>query len=262
MENLCINSTEVCSTLTEALAAEVTQRNFNRVILGLSGGIDSAVSLYLAVKAMGAKNVLAVSMPYRTSNPSNTNDAHMLANQLAVKLYTEDITPQIDAYFSNHSNATPLRKGNKMARERMSILYDLSAENNALVLGTSNRTEILLGYGTQFGDTASAINPLGNLYKTQVKQLATYMGVPETIINKAPSADLWDGQTDEGELGASYADIDQVLYFMFDRNYSSKQILSLRFTDSLVKMVCNRVQKYSFKREMPLVLGLKQECRV
>ncbi|MGA9174245.1 MAG: NAD+ synthase, partial [Thermoactinomyces sp.] len=193
----------VATLLTTALREEVKKAGFDKVVIGLSGGIDSALSLYLAVKAFGPENVVAVRMPYKTSSPGSLEDAQAAIDATGVEAVTIDITPQIDAYFEQFPEATPLRRGNKMARERMTILYDLSSVYNALVVGTSNRTELLLGYGTQYGDTASAVNPIGDLYKTQVRQLSAHLGVPEQIITKAPSADLWEAQTDEGELGFS-----------------------------------------------------------
>ncbi|SEN34928.1 NAD+ synthase [Lihuaxuella thermophila] len=240
--------------LTTALSEEVEKAGFKRVILGLSGGIDSALSLYLCVKAFGKENVIAVRMPYKTSSRSSLEDAQAAIDDTGVKSLTIDITPQIDAYFERMPEATPLRRGNKMARERMTILYDLSAHFDALVIGTSNRTEILLGYGTQYGDTASAINPLGDLYKTQVRQLAAYLGVPEQIITKPPSADLWEDQTDEGELGFSYLDVDRLLYYMIDQRLPIEQLRELNFSDAFIEKVSTRIIRNQYKRTMPVIL--------
>lgn len=240
--------------LTSALKEEVEKAGFQKVILGLSGGIDSALALYLSVEALGFDNVLAVRMPYKTSSPSSLEDAQLAINDTGVKTLTIDITPQIDAYFELHREVTPLRRGNKMARERMAILYDLSADYHALVVGTSNRTELLLGYGTQFGDVASAINPLGDLYKTQVRQLSLYIGVPESILMKPPSADLWEDQTDEGELGFSYFDIDRLLYYMVDQRYPLGQLRLLSFSDELIERVSQRIIQSQYKRRLPIIL--------
>jgi NAD+ synthase len=242
--------------LTTALREEVVKAGFERVVIGLSGGIDSALSLFLAVLALGPDKVTAVRMPYKTSSPSSLEDAQAAIDMAGVESLTIDITPQIDAYFEQMPDATPLRRGNKMARERMSILYDLSAHYNALVIGTSNRTELLLGYGTQYGDTASAINPLGDLYKTQVRQLAAYMGVPEQIILKPPSADLWEDQTDEGELGFSYLDVDRLLYYMVDQRLSLDKLRELGFADEFIAKVSQRVILNQYKRKMPVILKL------
>ncbi len=244
----------VTEMLTYALHDEVTKAGFKRVVLGLSGGIDSALSLYLAVQAFGAENVLAVCMPYRESNPASLKDAETLIKATGVESVTIDITPQIDAYFAQFPEATPLRRGNKMARERMGILYDLSAEREALVIGTSNKTELLLGYGTQFGDMASAINPIGDLYKTQVRQLSVYLGIPESVITKPPSGDLWKNQTDEEELGFTYEEVDPLLYYLVDLRYSKKQLIAQGFEESLIEKVMGRIERNHYKRWMPIIL--------
>lgn len=248
----------VTKLLTTSLREEVTKAGFQKVILGLSGGIDSALSLYLAVQALGPKNVIAICMPYRTSSADSLDDAKAAIEDTGVPSTTIDITPQIDAYFSQFPDASPLRRGNKMARERMTILYDLSVEHHALVLGTSNRTEILLGYSTQYGDSASAINPLGDLYKTQVRQLAMYLGVPKQIILKPPSADLWKDQTDERDLGFRYLDVDRFLYYLVDQRYTKKQLLELGFSNDFMNQVIQRVRHNQFKRTMPLILKISQ----
>ncbi|WP_081943630.1 MULTISPECIES: NAD+ synthase [Thermoactinomyces] len=251
---LRLNEELATTLLTTALREEVNKAGFNKVIIGLSGGIDSALSLYLAVKAFGPENVVAVRMPYKTSSPASLEDAQAAIDGTGVESITIDITPQIDAYFEQFPEATPLRRGNKMARERMTILYDLSAAYDALVVGTSNRTEILLGYGTQYGDTASAINPIGDLYKTQVRQLSAYLNVPEQIITKAPSADLWEAQTDESELGFSYFDVDRLLYFMIDQRYTLDQLRALGFEDDFIERVSKRIIRNQYKRTMPIIL--------
>ncbi|SFJ41393.1 NAD+ synthase [Thermoflavimicrobium dichotomicum] len=245
----------VTHLLTTTLREEVEKAGFQRVILGLSGGIDSAVSLYLAVRAFGKENVIAVRMPYKTSSPASLDDAQTAIDDTGVQAFTIDITPQIDAYFERMPEADALRRGNKMARERMSILYDLSAAHQALVVGTSNRTELLLGYGTQFGDVASAVNPLGDLYKTQVRQLAAYLGVPEQIITKPPSADLWENQTDEAELGFSYLEVDSLLYYMIDQQYTREQLKAL-FREELIEQVAKRIARNQYKRTTPIIIKL------
>lgn len=255
---LRLNESLVTTILTSALRAEVEKAGFDRVILGLSGGLDSALSLYLAVNALGREKVIAVRMPYRTSSPDSLADAQAAIEATGVESVTIDISPQIDAYFQMMPDASRLRRGNKMARERMSVLYDLSAYYRALVIGTSNRTELLLGYGTQYGDTASAVNPLGDLWKTQVRQLAVYLGVPEQIITKPPSADLWQDQTDEKELGFRYFDVDRLLHFWIDRQYSKEQLKSLSFDDELIDQVTERVIRNQFKRTMPIILKVSQ----
>ncbi|SFX08994.1 NAD+ synthase [Thermoactinomyces sp. DSM 45891] len=251
---LSLNEELTTQILTTALREEVNKVGFRRVILGLSGGIDSALSLYLAVRAFGAENVIAVRMPYKQSSQNSLDDAAEAIQDTGVQSLTVDITPQIDAYFESFPDASPLRRGNKMARERMTILYDLSAYYEALVVGTSNRTELLLGYGTQYGDSASAINPIGDLYKTQVRQLSRYLGVPNSILSKPPSADLWENQTDEGEIGFSYFDMDRVLYHMLDLKWDRKALHKQGFSDTLINAVNKRIIRNQFKRVMPVIL--------
>lgn len=251
---LRLNEEEVIHALISDLTGRVQEIGIHKAIIGLSGGIDSSLSLYLCVKALGNGNVIGVRMPYRTSSPASLLDGQAMIDATGIESITVDITPQVDAYFQNDSDASPLRRGNKMARERMSILYDLSAKYNALVIGTGNRSEILLGYGTQYGDTACAINPLGNLYKSQVYQLARFLGVPEQIQKKAPSADLWENQTDEDELGFSYYEVDQLLYYMTDQQYSREQLLQLSFEEEFVDKVQTRIAQNEFKRKLPTIL--------
>ncbi|WP_246142889.1 NAD+ synthase [Pasteuria penetrans] len=244
--------------LTVSLREEIQKASFSRAVVGVSGGIDSALSLSLAVRALGKESVLAVFMPFQESAVESHEDAGTLIQQLGVESLTIDITPQIEAYFSSMKEVSPLRRGNKMARERMSILYDLSSERQALVVGTTNRTELLLGYGTLHGDTASAINPLGDLYKTQVRQLAAYMEVPESILTKPPSADLWEGQTDEQELGFLYTDIDRLLYYMIDLQYPLIKLRALRFADAFIEKISRRVIGTQYKRCLPIILKVSQ----
>jgi len=191
--------------LVAFIADEVGKTGASRVVLGLSGGVDSSLAAALAAQALGAANVLGVKMPYRTSSQESLQHADLVAARLGIETMTVEISPQIDAYFERFPDASASRRGNKMARERMTILYDQSARTGGLVLGTSNKTELLLGYGTLFGDMASAVNPLGDLYKVQVWDLSREVGVPLEIVDKPPTADLWVGQTDEAELGFSYA---------------------------------------------------------
>ena len=251
---LRLNEELTVELLTRALREEVGKAGFQRVILGVSGGIDSALSLYLCARAFGPEAVTAVCMPYRESSPSSLEDAQKAIDAVGVESIRVDITPQIDAYFAGFPEASRLRRGNKMARERMSILYDLSAERRALVIGTSNKTELLLGYSTQFGDMASAFNPLGDLYKTQVWQLSGYLGVPESILKKPPSGDLWPDQTDEAELGFSYWDVDRLLYYMVDCRYPPERLVQQGFDRDLIERVHRRVVNSQYKRSLPVIL--------
>jgi NAD+ synthase len=195
-------------------------------------------------------------MPYRSSNPENMKHAQIVVDNLNIHSETYDITEMVDAFFKHDPEADMLRQGNRMARERMCFLYDYSSKHHALVIGTSNKTELMLGYGTIFGDLASAINPIGDLYKTQIWQLAEYLGVPKDIIEKPPSADLWTGQTDEEEIGYTYDKIDALLYHLIDLRYSTEMLLELGFSDEMVKDIQKKIQIYQFKRRPPVIAKL------
>ncbi|MDQ6714375.1 MAG: NAD+ synthase [Candidatus Dormibacteraeota bacterium] len=253
---LRINPELVRRILVGFIRNEVRKVGFERVVLGLSGGVDSSLVAALAAEALGADNVLALIMPYKTSDPKSKSDALQVVKQLGIHQLEIDISPQIDTYFSRFPEADQKRRGNKMARERMSILYDQSWAWRALVIGTSNKTELLLGYGTIYGDMASAINPLGDLYKTQVWQLADALGVPTSIVQKAPSADLWAGQSDETELGFQYRMIDQLLYYLVERRYSVEELKQLAFDEAFIKDIVRRVRENQYKRRLPVIAKL------
>lgn len=238
------------------LRDELGKVGFPRAVLGLSGGLDSSVTAVITARALGAENCLAVLMPYRASSPDGFSDAEALAAQVGLETMLVDITAQVDAYYERFPDADERRRGNKMARERMTILYDLSEVRKALVVGTSNKTEILLGYTTLWGDMACAAMPLGDLYKTQVRQFARHLGVPDRIIAKPPSADLWAGQTDEGELGFTYADADRLLYRVVDLRWSRQRCISEGFAADLVDAVIERMRRSQYKRRFPLVCKL------
>ena len=205
-----INPALVERVLVAFLREEITKAGFHRGVLGLSGGIDSAVSAALAARALGPENVWGIIMPHRSSNPESREHAELVARQLGIRSEVIDISPQIDAYFQGRQ-CTNVRRGNKMSRERMSVLYDYSAELPALVVGTSNKTETMIGYFTKWGDNACDIRPIADLYKFQIYELARELAVPEEVIGKAPTADLWDGQTDENEIGMTYEELDSIL---------------------------------------------------
>ncbi|MGC8554659.1 MAG: NAD+ synthase [Candidatus Acidulodesulfobacterium sp.] len=252
------------------IKSEVLKAGVNRVVLGLSGGIDSASSCFLAASALGKDNVTALIMPYESSSKSSMEDALKVANTLGIKYYVLDISKQINEYFKNETEGSgnadaagvgitlKLRKGNKMARERMSILYDYSYKLNSLVLGTSNKSELLLGYGTLYGDMASALNPIGDIYKTQIYQLAEHLGIPKTIISKPPSADLWEGQSDESELGFTYKMADDIMYLLIDKMYKPEVVISLGFEENIVNKIYEKIKKSQYKRRMPLIAKVSE----
>ena len=251
--DLAIDPKLVESVLTGFITEETRRVGRRSVVVGLSGGIDSAVAASLARRALGARGVVAILMPYRLSHPASMKDARALARRLGIRCEEHDITAAIDGYFAGDPKAGRVRRGNKMARERMSILYDRSVVHEALVLGTSNKTELLLGYGTIHGDMASSLNPLGDLYKTQVFELARHLRIPAAIQRKVPTADLWPDQTDEKDLGMTYADLDQVLHLLIDERWTRAETIRGGWPAAMVDRVLTRVRSSQFKRRMPLV---------
>jgi NAD+ synthase len=256
MVSLSINTDLATSILTGFLETEITRSGFSRAVIGLSGGIDSALSCFLAAKALGPENVLAVRMPYRLSSSASLEHAQLVIDALGVQSSTISITEMVDPYLDNQSQASKVRQGNVMARMRMIVLYDQSEAFEGLVVGTGNKTELLLGYSTLYGDSACAMNPLGDLYKTQVRQLSAALGVPQAIIEKAPTADLWLNQTDEDELGFTYADVDQLLYLLVDQRYSPEDCVAAGFDPDFVARVVERVRRNHFKRILPPIAKL------
>jgi NAD+ synthase len=259
MISLRLDYKKVHRDLVRFIRGEVHKAGFERAVLGLSGGVDSSLSAFLSAGALGNGNVYGINMPYRESSTLGVQHAQQVAKQLNIQFLSIEITPMIDMYVQSFPDADPVRKGNKMARERMSILYDQSARFSALVVGSSNKTEILLGYGTIYGDMACAINPLGDLYKTQVWDLAREVGVPEEIIEKAPTADLWRGQTDEAELGLSYHEVDRLLNLMIDNGLGLEDLVSEGFTEDFIRKVAIRIRSSEFKRRMPVVGKIPQQ---
>ncbi|MFQ6082099.1 MAG: NAD+ synthase [Candidatus Aminicenantia bacterium] len=253
-----INCSLIEKILTRFIQEELKKFGFYKAVLGLSGGLDSTVCTFLAQKALGKENVLALIMPYKNLKREDVKDAQNIAQTLGIRYKVIDISPMIDTYFKNYPTENKILKGNKMARERMAILYDHSAREKALVLGTSNKTELLLGYGTIYGDLACAINPLGDLYKTQIIQLAHHLGVPEKIINKTPSAGLWPGQTDEGELGLSYSEMDEILYQLIDQRKSKARVISSGYRREKVERIISLVKNYQFKRKLPAIAKISK----
>jgi NAD+ synthase len=252
---LRIDEVLVRKMLVSFLREETLKTGARRLVLGVSGGVDSAVVAALAAEALGPENVLGLFTPYRTTAGRSHADALDVARTFGIRLEEVPITAQVDAYFVGKTNVDKVRMGNKMARERKSIEYDRSWPDG-LVLGTSNKTELLLGYGTQFGDLACALNPVGDLYKTQLRELAAHLGVPKGVLSKPPSADLWEGQTDEGELGFTYEQADVLLYHLVDRRVRAADLVAAGFDEALLAKIRERIRRNHFKRVMPLIAKL------
>ncbi len=237
--------------LVAFLRDELTvRRSMGRAVIGLSGGIDSAVTAYLCARALGPENVYAFRLPYRTSSASSLADARLVVDALDINERTIDISGAVDGYLQYEPDADARRRGNVMARTRMLVLFDQSAKLNALPVGTGNKTERLLGYFTWHADDTPPVNPLGDLFKTQVWALARYLGVPEPLISKAPSADLEADQTDEGDLGITYARADAILARLL-LGYSDAQLVEHGFAPADVALVRRRVDGTHWKRHLP-----------
>ena len=254
--SLLINTDLARKILTGFIRTELQRVGFSKAVIGLSGGIDSALSCYLAVDALGAENVLAVRMPYTSSSQDSLDDAAEVIAELGIPSLTIPIGDIVDSLYAQFPEANNMRRGNAMARSRMIILFDQSEAFGGLVIGTSNKTENLLGYSTIYGDSACAINPIGDLYKAQVLQLSEALGIPASIVHKPPSADLWVGQTDEEELGFTYAEADKLLYLLVDRRYSPEECVTAGFAQEFVSQVVQRVRRNHFKRVMPPIAKL------
>jgi NAD+ synthase len=254
---LLLNAEQAVQVLTIFLRDEVRRTGLKQAVIGLSGGVDSALSTYLTVRALGRENVHVLLMPFRSSTPESVSDAMAVVQDLGISHETFGITPMAEAFFSETEKAggemDRMRRGNVMARLRMIALYDRSQALGGLVIGTSNKTESLLGYTTLFGDNASAINPLGDLYKTQVWQLSKHLGVPDAIVSKPPSADLWPGQTDEAELGIAYHEVDELLFFMVDLRERDEALVRRGFSQELIGRVREKVRRSQFKRRPPII---------
>lgn len=256
VESLKINTDLVGDILKSFIKIEIERSGFERAVIGVSGGVDSALSCFLTAAALGPENVLALHMPYKTTPDEATEHARQVIELTGVQQKFIDIAAMVDPIFERLPEADRVRQGNIMARMRMILLYDQSVDFNGLVVGTSNKTEILLGYTTLYGDNACALNPLGDLYKTQIWQLARAENVPQEIVEKAPSADLWVGQTDEGELGFTYARVDQLLYLLVDQRYSPQACVEAGFKADFVDEVVSRVQRTQYKRMLPPIAKL------
>ena len=255
---LHLNVRIVRKMLVDFVRDQIHNAGFRKAVVGLSGGVDSAVAAYLSAEALGKENVLAVMMPYKTSSPESRGDAEAVVKELKIRSELVDITAVVDTLIAAQRINENVRRGNIMARTRMIVLYDCSLRERALVVGTSNKTETMLGYGTLFGDMACALNPLGDLYKTQVWQLAEALKVPGKIIRKNPTADLWQGQTDENELGFTYAEVDRLLYFLVDERRSETELIKMGFSKKFIATIKKKIKQNQFKRRLPLVAKVSQ----
>lgn len=258
LPRLRINPELATRILTGFIGDSVAKAGMSRAVIGLSGGIDSAASAYLAAQALGAENVLALRMPYATSSPDSLSDAEAVIEDLRLPNLTLSISEMADPLIERFPDMSALRKGNIMARLRMIALYDQSMAWGGLVMGTSNKTEFLLGYSTIYGDSGVALHPIADLYKCQVRQMARHLGVPNSIINKPPSADLWVGQTDEDELGFTYDAADQVLFLLVDERYTVDEAADEGFDRDFVARIWERVKANHYKRTMPNIAKLSK----
>jgi NAD+ synthase len=265
-DELAIDTDVARRVIAGFIRGQLEQAGFERCVLGLSGGIDSALVAYLVAEAIGADKLLCVLMPYRTSSPASRGDAETIVADIGCASELVEITAMVDGYFGSGAgagaggegarDASALRRGNLMARMRMSVLYDRSVAFGGLVVGTGNKTESLIGYTTIFGDNACAFNPVGDLYKSQVRQLSAAMGVPDAILRKAPSADLWPGQTDETEAGFSYPELDRLLFWRIDKRRSVDEVVALGYERAMVERVDRMVAGAEFKRQVPPIAKL------
>lgn len=242
--------------LVTSIRDSIHKNGFKNAIIGVSGGLDSAVVAALCQKALGARHTFALLLPYRISAPESLEHGKLVCDTLKIPYEVIDISPAVDAYFDRFLAENRLQIGNKCARERMSVLYDFSVRKKALVAGTSNKSELLVGYSTQFGDAAAAFLPIGDLYKTQVFELAHHLGIPEEIVAKKPSADLWPGQTDEGEIGITYKDLDIILHLMIDKRWDEGEIIERGYPLPLIRRIKKMIVDSQFKRTMPPVVKL------
>lgn len=246
---------QITEYLQHFLDNEVRKTGLKRVVVGLSGGLDSAVVAVLAQKVF-KDDLLCVKMPSQYSSSSSLDDADELCRDFGINSITATIEPMLKAYEELNPDMDNLRKGNLSSRLRMMTLFDISARESALVLGTSNKSELMLGYGTLYGDLSSAVNPIGDLYKSEVYELAEYLGVSKSIIKKPPSADLWSGQSDEADLGYTYAELDAVMKLYVEDRVSKEDIVKQGHSKDMLDMIVNRIFRNQFKRKMPVIAKL------
>ena len=261
LDSLNLDCEKECERIARFLCDYAEHAGRPRFVVGLSGGLDSSVAASLATRAVGPENVKAMILPHKVSSPESERDARLMIRRLRIPFTRFEITGMMEPLFRRYPDMNKTRRGNAMARCRMLLLYDHSEEFGGLVLGTSNRTEWLLGYFTIYGDGAAAIEPLAHLYKCQVRRLAMYMDIPDHIIEKPPSADLWTGQTDEKELGFTYDAADQILFLLTERNLSVEEVAAQGFDGKVVRAVKEHVESTTFKRRLPPMLGTVDQER-
>ena len=263
---LAIDTDVARRVIAEFIRGQLRQAGFERAVVGLSGGIDSALVAYLVAEAIGPERLRCILMPAGSSAPASRADAETVVDAIGCASEVVEIGPLIDGFFGVGETAgasgpeglaaSPLRRGNFAARMRMAVLYDRSVTWGGLVVGTGNKTEALIGYTTLFGDSACAFNPIGDLYKSQLRQVAAAIGVPEVVIRKAPSADLWPGQTDEGEADFSYPELDRLLFWRIDKRRSVEEVVALGFDPAFVARVDRMIATSEFKRQVPPIAKL------
>ncbi|OGO04684.1 MAG: hypothetical protein A2Y73_01200 [Chloroflexi bacterium RBG_13_56_8] len=256
IEGLQLNCAKERARIVSFIRERLTDAGYSRLVVGLSGGVDSALTAALSVEAVGPENVCGIMLPYATFNPHSEAHARLVAEHLGILCEHFEITEMVEPLLARCPEIDERRKGNIMARCRMIALFDQSVRFQGLVVGTSNRTEFLLGYFTIYGDGAASLKPIGHLYKCQVRDLAQHVGVPEAVISKAPSADLWTGQTDEGELGFTYDEADQILYLLSERGLSPEQVIARGFEARVVGAILHRMHTTEFKRQLPPMLSV------
>ena len=247
-----MNYLNIKKQLISFLKEEVSKIGLKNVVVGISGGLDSAIVAVLCKEAF-KDGLHGVFMPSHFSSDASIVDAKELCDKFNISYEVVEIAGMVKGYFDHAKNSTPLRIGNISARMRMSVLYDISARDSSLVIGTSNKSEILLGYGTIYGDTACAINPIGEMYKSDAFEFARFLGVPDSIIDKKPSADLWEGQSDEEDLGYSYKTMDDVLKLLVDENKSKDELISNGISEDLINMLQYRIKANAFKGKLPTI---------
>ena len=255
-----IDSEATAKILVKFIRDTVYKHHFKNGILGVSGGIDSAVVLALTQRALGSDHTFALLMPYKFSSADSLTHGKQICDQLNVAYETVDISPSVDAYFDRFATEDRVLIGNKCARERMSVLYDFSARKKALVLGTSNKSELLVGYSTLFGDSAAAFLPIGDLYKTQVFAIAKYLQVPDEIIKKKPTADLWADQTDEGEIGVTYNKLDEILFQLIEKRKRVEEVEKMGYARATIDKIRRLVINSQYKRTMPPVAKIQNRA--